>query len=157
WRMLSRGVPAHLGLQEARAGGRVRVSIRRRQHIKAAAARRLALLRPRRGDRRCASRRAVAQRDEAHQDANLHSIRRRRRQRASYTEPAAAIGLWLARLEAAAPRRRIAPLAVTQWCQACAGSAVSHYFFGFSFFLRCARVRRRNAFSRMNPSASRWS
>ena len=31
---------------------------------------------------RCASRRAVAQRDAAHEDANLHSIRRCRRQRA---------------------------------------------------------------------------
>src|SRR5262249_43571961 len=54
-----------LVLQEARAGGRVRVSIRRRQHVEAAAAGRLALLRPRRGDGRSASRRAVAQRDAA--------------------------------------------------------------------------------------------
>src|SRR5262249_37820717 len=45
WWMLSRGVPAHLGLQEIGTGGRVRVSIRRRQHVEAAAAGRLALLR----------------------------------------------------------------------------------------------------------------
>src|SRR5262249_28215024 len=44
WWTLPRGLPAHLGLQEARAGGRVRVSIRWRHHVKAAAARRLALL-----------------------------------------------------------------------------------------------------------------
>src|SRR5260221_12958292 len=31
------------------------------------------------------------------------------------------------------------------------------YFFGFNFFLRCARLRSRSALSRMNPSASRWS
>src|SRR5262249_9908937 len=31
------------------------------------------------------------------------------------------------------------------------------YFLGFSFFRRCASVRSRSAFSRMNPSASRWS
>jgi hypothetical protein len=43
-------VPAHLGLQDARAGGRIRVSIRRRHHVEAAATRRLALLRPRRRD-----------------------------------------------------------------------------------------------------------
>src|SRR5262249_50209988 len=46
WGTLSRGVPAHLRLQEARAGGRIRVSIRRRQHVEAAAPRRLALLGP---------------------------------------------------------------------------------------------------------------
>src|SRR6516162_11407568 len=103
WWTLSRGLPAHLGLQEARTGGRVRVSIRRRHHVEAAAARRLALPRSRRGDGRSASRRAVAQRDAAHQDTNLHSIRRRRRQRARYAETEAAIGLRLARPEAAAP------------------------------------------------------
>jgi hypothetical protein len=31
------------------------------------------------------------------------------------------------------------------------------YLSDFNFFLRCARVRSRSAFSRMNPSASRWS
>src|SRR5436190_9442048 len=31
------------------------------------------------------------------------------------------------------------------------------YFFCFRFFFRCASVRSRNALSRMNPSASRWS
>jgi hypothetical protein len=48
------------------------------------------------------------QRDAAHQDTNLHSIRRRRRQRARYAEAAAAVGLRLAPLAAAAPRRRVA-------------------------------------------------
>lgn len=31
------------------------------------------------------------------------------------------------------------------------------YLCDFSFFLRCASVRKRSAFSLMNPSASRWS
>ena len=66
--MLSRGVPAHLGLQEARTGGRIRVSIRRRHHVEAAVARRLALPRSRRGDGRSGTRWAAAQRDPAYQD-----------------------------------------------------------------------------------------